>query len=83
MEPSPPAASRIRGTPPARLRAAAASASELMHRASDVVRHEAQALSEQTGRYVRDEPMKSLAIAAGIGAALAGLVALMAMWRTR
>ena len=63
--------------------AAAASASELMHRASDVVRHEAQALSEQTGRYVRDEPMKSLAIAAGIGAALAGLVALMAMWRTR
>lgn len=63
--------------------AAAASASELMHRAGDVVRQEAHALSEQTGRYVRDEPMKSLAIAAGIGAAVAGLIALLAMWRPR
>jgi ElaB/YqjD/DUF883 family membrane-anchored ribosome-binding protein len=63
--------------------AAAASASELMHRASDVVRQEAHALSEQTGRYIRDEPMKSLVIAAGIGAAVAGLIALLAMSRTR
>lgn len=64
------------------LGAAPAAAADLMHRAADAVRNEAAAIGEQTGRFVREEPVKSIAIAAALGAVLTGLVAL-AMWRTR
>jgi len=64
------------------LGAVPAAAGDLMHRTADAVMQEAHALSERTGRYVRDEPAKSIALAAALGAVLTGLVAL-ALWRTR
>ena len=38
------------------LGAAPVAAADLMHRAADAVRLEAAAISEQTGRFVREEP---------------------------
>jgi ElaB/YqjD/DUF883 family membrane-anchored ribosome-binding protein len=43
---------------------------------ASTVRHEAVAMSDRTGRYVRDEPMRSLLVAAVTGALIGGL----AMW---
>lgn len=64
------------------LGSAPAAATDLMHRAADAICHEARALSEQTRGYVRDEPVKSIAMAAALGAVLTSLIAV-AMWRTR
>lgn len=50
------------------------------HDAVDTVKHEAQVLNDRTQAYVRDEPVKSLLIAAGVGAAITG-VAMMLMRR--
>lgn len=44
--------------------------------AVDQVRQEAHALNERGQQYVREQPVKSVLIAAAAGAALAGLVAL-------
>lgn len=41
------------------------------------VRDEATALNDKTQRYVRDEPIKSVLVAAAIGAALTGLAVLL------
>jgi ElaB/YqjD/DUF883 family membrane-anchored ribosome-binding protein len=41
---------------------------------SDCVRQQAQAATERTQRYVRDEPLKSVLMAAAAGALVTGLV---------
>lgn len=48
--------------------------------AVDTVKREAQVLNDRTQAYVRDEPVKSLLIAAGVGAAVTG-IAMMLMRR--
>lgn len=45
--------------------------------AADTVRREAQALGERAQAQVREEPLKSLLVAAAAGAALTGLVLLL------
>jgi ElaB/YqjD/DUF883 family membrane-anchored ribosome-binding protein len=49
---------------------------ELVREAAGTVRDEAGALGERGERYVRDEPVKSMLIAAAVGAAITGLVML-------
>ncbi|MBL8347103.1 MAG: hypothetical protein JNN03_16810 [Rubrivivax sp.] len=49
---------------------------ELVREAVGTVRDEAGALGERGQRYVRDEPVKSVLIAAAVGAAVTGLVML-------
>lgn len=49
---------------------------DLVRDAAGTVRDEASALSERGQRYVRDEPVKSVMIAAVFGAAVTGLVML-------
>lgn len=49
---------------------------DLVREAAGTVRHEAGALSDRGQRYVRDEPVKSVLIAAAFGAAVTGLVML-------
>lgn len=41
------------------------------------VKDEASALNDRTQRYVRDEPIKSVLVAAAVGAALTGLIVLL------
>lgn len=48
--------------------------------AVDTVKREAQVLNDRTQAYVRDEPVKSMLIAAGVGAAVTG-IAMMLMRR--
>lgn len=55
---------------------------DLVRDAADTVRDEAGALSERGQRYVRDEPVKSVLIAAAFGAAVTGL-AMLALKRDR
>ncbi len=53
---------------------------------ADTVRNEASAVSTRTQRYVRDEPVKSMVIAAAAGALIAGLLAIggsRRYWRDR
>lgn len=47
--------------------------SEQARHAASVVREQALAAKERTSRYVAEEPMKSMLVAAVAGAALAGL----------
>ncbi|HSI49607.1 MAG TPA: hypothetical protein VLA61_15145 [Ideonella sp.] len=47
------------------------------------VKDEAAALNDRTQRYVRDEPVKSMLVAAAVGAALTGLIVLLAKQRDR
>jgi len=49
---------------------------ELVREAAGTARDEADALGERGQRYVRDEPVKSVLIAAAVGAAVTGLVML-------
>ena len=49
---------------------------DLVRDAAGTVRGEAAALSGRTRLYVKDEPMKSVLIAAAVGAALTGLLML-------
>ncbi len=49
--------------------------------AVEAARHEAEALNERTQAYVRDEPVKSMLMAAAAGAAITGLA--MWLWRRR
>jgi len=49
---------------------------DLVREAAGTVREGAGALSERGQRYVRDEPVKSVVIAAAVGAAVTGLVML-------
>ena len=48
----------------------------LVANAASTVRDEAGALGNRGYRYVRNEPLKSVLIAAGVGAAITGLLAL-------
>ena len=50
---------------------------EVMRDSSQQLREKAQQASEQTVAYVKDEPVKSMLIAAATGALLMGLVSLM------
>lgn len=55
---------------------------EAVREAAGTVREEAGALSERGQRYVRDEPVKSVLIAAAVGAAVTG-IAMLALRRDR
>jgi ElaB/YqjD/DUF883 family membrane-anchored ribosome-binding protein len=52
------------------------STEELAHRGMDVVRDKTMHVRDTTTHYIQDEPVKSMLIAAAVGAALMGLVAM-------
>jgi len=58
------------------LRSLAHSTAELAHRGMDVVRDRSLQVRDNTTHYIQDEPMKSVLIAAAVGATLMGLVAM-------
>jgi ElaB/YqjD/DUF883 family membrane-anchored ribosome-binding protein len=58
------------------LRNLAHSTEELAHRGMDVVRDKSLHVRDTTTHYIQDEPVKSMLIAAAVGAALMGLVAM-------
>lgn len=69
---------------------AAEQASALAHRGADAVRESSRQLRERAAQasdttvsYIKDEPVKSILIAAATGAALMGLVSLMGRSRGR
>lgn len=71
------------------LRHLAHSTEDLAHRGMDAVRDSADHLRERslqvrdsTAHYIQDEPMKSVLIAAAVGAALMGLVAVFSRTRS-
>lgn len=58
------------------LRNLAHSTEELAHRSMDAVRDKSMHVRETTTHYIQEEPVKSMLIAAAVGAALMGLVAM-------
>ena len=50
---------------------------DLVRDAAGTVRHEAAALGGRTRLYVKDEPVKSVLVAAAVGAAVTGLLMLL------
>ena len=58
------------------LRNLAHSTEELAHRGMDLVRDKSLHVRDTTTHYIQDEPVKSMLIAAAVGAALIGLVAM-------
>jgi len=58
------------------LRSLAHGTEELAHRGMDVVRDKSLQVRDNTAHYIQDEPMKSMLIAAAVGATLMGLVAM-------
>ena|SRR2546430_12530942 len=53
---------------------------DLVRDAAGTVRHEAAAFGGRTRLYVKDEPVKSVLVAAAVGAAVTGLIM---MWMKR
>ena len=82
--------STLRDTAPSALARAAAQVDDLTRRgiegaraASSQVRHQLAAVNDRTCGYVRDEPMKSVLIAAATGAAAAALIGWLVRSRSR
>lgn len=84
------AANGVRADVAPLVRQATEQVSDMAHRGADAVRHTTQQLRDsadaattRTRDYIKDEPMKSVLIAAATGAALMALVSLVSHSRSR